>query len=301
MAGHPRHLLPGRNGSGKVPSMLKVAIRTILALPLLAILIVGASTGVRAENRFITLASTTSTVASGLYDRILPIFTKHSGIAVHVVAVGTGQALRLSRNGDADALLVHHPPSEEAFVAAGFGIDRRAVMYNQFLIVGPAADPAGAGAADSASETLRRIATTGAPFISRADSSGTHKKELDLWRRAKIDPKPGSGTWYMETGSGMGATLRMAVAMKGYTLTDRGTWLSYRHRGGLRAIFDRTDTGLRNQYSVILVNPARHPHVKAALARSFMDWLTAPAGQAAIAAVTVGGETLFIPNAKQAK
>ena len=293
--------MPGHKGSGMVRSMSKVAVRTVFSLSLLAIFAICATTGARAEDRFITLASTTSTVASGLYDRILPIFTKHSGIAVHVIAVGTGQALRLSRNGDADALLVHHPPSEKAFLAEGFGIDRRAVMYNQFLIVGPKTDPASAAFAASASDALRRIAAKGAPFISRADGSGTHKKELDLWSGAKVDPKPGSGTWYMETGSGMGAALRMAGSMKGYTLTDRGTWLSYRDRANLRAIFDRPDAGLRNQYSVILVNPARHPHVKAALARSFMDWLTAPAGQAAIAAFTVGGETLFIPNAKQEK
>ncbi|MDP7054233.1 MAG: substrate-binding domain-containing protein [Alphaproteobacteria bacterium] len=251
-----------------------------------------------AAERFITLASTTSTVASGLYDRILPIFSKSTGIAVHVIAVGTGQALRLSRNGDADGLLVHHPPSEEAFIKAGFGVDRRLVMYNQFLIAGPKHDPANAAGAGDVSEALRRIAANGAPFISRTDDSGTHKKELGLWRTAKVDPKPGSGIWYMETGSGMGATLRMATATNGYTLTDRGTWLSYHDRGGMAPIFDKADPGLRNQYSVIMVNPSRHPHVKAADFRIFMAWLTAPAGQAAIAAVTVGGKKLFTPNAE---
>ncbi len=277
--------------------MLKIIAQAVFALPLLILLATVPASGMAAE-RFITLASTTSTVASGLFERILPLFTKSSGIAVHVIAVGTGQAMRLSRNGDADGLLVHHPPSEKAFVAAGFGVDRRVVMYNQFLIVGPKGDPANANGVDNAAETLRRIAAREAPFISRADDSGTHKKELGLWRAARVEPRKGSGSWYMETGSGMGATLRMAAAMNGYTLTDRGTWLSYRDRGGLTAIFDRADPGLRNQYSVIMVNPARHPHVKAADMRVFMDWLTAPAGQAAIAAVTVGGEKLFIPNAR---
>lgn len=253
--------------------------------------------GMAAADRFITLASTTSTVASGLYDAILPIFTQSSGITVHVIAVGTGQALRLSRNGDADALLVHHPSSERKFIADGFGIDRRAVMYNQFLIVGPKADPAKAARSANAAQALRRIAAERAAFVSRADNSGTHMKELALWRDAKLDPAPGSGVWYMETGSGMGATLRMAAAMNAYCLTDRGTWLSYRDKGGLVAIFDRPDLGLRNQYSVMLVNPERHPHVKNAAARRFMDWLLSPPGQAAIAAVTVGGEALFIPNA----
>ncbi|MDA1100594.1 MAG: substrate-binding domain-containing protein [Proteobacteria bacterium] len=253
--------------------------------------------GAAAQERFIALASTTSTVASGLYDAILPIFTQSSGITVHVIAVGTGQALRLSRNGDADALLVHHPPSELKFVADGFGIDRRAVMYNQFLIVGPKGDPAGAATGGDAAQALRRIAAKRAAFVSRADNSGTHMKELGLWRAAKVDPAPGSGVWYMETGSGMGATLRMAASMNAYSLSDRGTWLSYHDKGNLIAIFDRPDFGLRNQYSVILVNPKRHPHVKAADARLFMDWVTSPAGQAAIAAVTVGNEKLFIPNA----
>ena len=254
-----------------------------------------------AKQRFITLASTTSTVASGLFESILPIFTDQTGIAVRVIAVGTGQALRLARNGDADALLVHHPPSERKFVAAGHGIDRRAVMYNQFLIAGPRDDPAGAAGASDAAATLGRIAARQAPFVSRADNSGTHLMELGLWRAAKIDPAPGSGVWYMETGSGMGATLRMASAMGAYALTDRGTWLSYGDKAGLTAIFDRPDFSLRNQYSVIMVNPAKHPHVKAAAARRFMDWLTAPSGQAAIAAVTVAGERLFIPNAPKTK
>ncbi|MBL6954657.1 MAG: substrate-binding domain-containing protein [Alphaproteobacteria bacterium] len=267
----------------------------------LCLLVFAASNGAAAERRFITLASTTSTVASGLYDAILPIFTEQSGIAVHVIAVGTGQALRLARNGDADALLVHHPPSERKFVAAGYGIDRRAVMYNQFLIVGPHGDPAGAAGAPGANDAataLRRIAARQAAFISRADNSGTHMMELGLWQAAKVDPAPGSGAWYKEAGSGMGATLRMASAMQAYTLTDRGTWLSYRDKAGLTAIFDRPDLSLRNQYSVMLVNPAKHPHVKAAEAWRFMDWLTSPTGQAAIAGVTMAGEKLFIPNAQ---
>ncbi len=289
--------LPGGGACGMLRPMLKIIVNAIIALPLLTLFVAAPYRGMAAE-RFITLASTTSTVASGLYDRILPVFSKSTGIAVHVIAVGTGQALRLSRNGDADGLLVHHPPSEETFLKAGYGVDRRLVMYNQFLIAGPKSDPANAAGAENVSEALRRIAAKGVPFISRADDSGTHKKELGLWRTAQVDPKPGSGIWYMETGSGMGATLRMATATNGYTLTDRGTWLTYRDRGGMTAVFDQADRGLRNQYSVIMVNPARHPHVKAADIRVFMDWLTAPAGQAAIAAVTVGGKKLFIPNAK---
>ncbi len=275
--------------------MWMIRAKISLAICLLVLFALGPAA---AEQRFITLASTTSTVASGLYDAILPLFTRESGIAVHVIAVGTGQALRLARNGDADALLVHHPPSEQKFVADGFGVDRRAVMYNQFLIVGPRDDPAGAAGASDAAAALGRIAAKEAPFVSRADNSGTHLMELGLWRAANVDPAPGSGTWYKETGSGMGATLRMASAVGAYALTDRGTWLSYRDRGGLTAIFDRPDRTLRNQYSVIMVNPAKHPHVKTADARHFMDWLTSAPGQAAIAAVTMAGEKLFIPNAR---
>ena len=256
----------------------------------------------QAEQRhFITLASTTSIMASGLYDQILPKFTEDTGIGVHVVAVGTGQALRLARNGDADALLVHHPPSERSFVAKGYGLQRHLVMYNQFLIVGPENDPATAGTATDPADALRRVARTKATFVSRGDNSGTHLKELGLWRSAGVDPKPGSGVWYMETGSGMGATLRISSAMQGYSLTDRGTWLSYRDRNGLRAVFDRPDTNLRNQYSVIIVNPDRHAHVKATLAQRFVEWLTDAPGQAAINAVTMEGQRLFIPNATTTK
>lgn len=256
----------------------------------------------QAEQRhFITLASTTSIMASGLYDQILPKFTGDTGIDVHVVAVGTGQALRLARNGDADALLVHHPPSERSFVAEGYGLQRHPVMYNRFLIVGPENDPATAGTATDPADALRRVARTKATFVSRGDNSGTHLKELSLWRTAGVDPKPGSGVWYMETGSGMGATLRISSAMKGYCLTDRGTWLSYRDRNGLRAVFDRPDTNLRNQYSIIIVNPDRHAHVKATLAQRFVEWLTDATGQAAIDAVTMEGQRLFIPNATTTK
>ena len=249
------------------------------------------------QQDFITLASTTSTMASGLYDKILPKFSKRTGIDVHVVAVGTGQALRLARNGDVDALLVHHPPSERAFVAEGYGLRRHRVMYNQFLIVGPENDPAAAGAASGLADVFRRVAQTKVPFISRGDNSGTHLVEMSLWRSAGVDPKIGSGIWYMETGSGMGSTLRMSSVMKGYCLTDRGTWLSYRDRTGLRVLFDRPDSSLRNQYSVIVVNPSRHTHIKANLANRFVRWLTNEPGQRAINAVTMDGQRLFIPNA----
>ncbi len=249
-----------------------------------------------AAERFITVASTTSTKNSGLFDHILPLFEKKTGIQVRVVAVGTGQAIRLARNGDADVLLVHHRPSEEAFVAEGFGVKRLDVMVNDFVIVGPGDDPARIAGMGDAAEALEKIAGAGAPFVSRGDDSGTHKKELGLWRAAGVDAARASGGWYRETGSGMGATLNTASAMQGYALADRGTWLSFKNRAGLRVLVEG-DERLFNPYGVILVNPKRHSHVKADLGREFIAWLISPEGQAAIGAFRVNGQVLFKPNA----
>lgn len=262
---------------------------------LLALLICLAAGSARAGQSYITVASTTSTQNSGLFDAILPKFKTASGIAVRVVAVGTGAALRLARNGDADVLLVHHQPSEEAFVKEGFGVARHALMYNDFIIVGPKADPMGIAKAANAAAALTRIAQSRAPFVSRGDDSGTHKRELALWADTGIDPVAHSGTWYRETGSGMGATLNTAAAMDAYTLSDRGTWLSFQNKRGL-AILSQGDSELRNQYGVILVSPKRHPHVKDRLGQKFIDWLLSGAGRAAIASHKIGGRQLFYPN-----
>ena len=246
---------------------------------------------------FITVASTTSTQNAGLFDHLLPLFEAETGIEVRVVAVGTGQALRLARNGDADLLLVHDKPAEEAFVAAGYGSERFDLMYNDFVVAGPAHDPAGIAGSGDAAAALGRIAAAEAPFVSRGDDSGTHRRERALWAAAGLDPTGASGTWYREAGQGMGATLNTAAMMEAYTLTDRGTWLKMRSRLDLRLLIEG-DAGLRNQYGVTLVSPVRHPHVKAALARRFADWLISPAGQAAIDGFTIGDQRLFIPNAR---
>lgn len=257
--------------------------------------------GVRVTNAaadtaaFITLASTTSTDNSGLLDAILPQFKAESGIAVRVVAVGTGQALRLARNGDADVLLVHDRTSEESFVADGWGVERHAVMYNDFILVGPKADPAKLRGLANVGEALARIADQGRPFASRGDDSGTHKAELRLWRAAERDPVAFSGTWYRETGSGMGATLNTAAAMNAYAFVDRGTWLAFKNRLDLEVLVVG-DPMLENPYGVILVNPKRHPHVKAKDGQAFIDWLLSPKGQDAIGNFRVNGEVLFFPN-----
>ena len=245
---------------------------------------------------FITVASTTSTQNAGLFDRLLPLFEAETGIEVRVVAVGTGQALRLARNGDADLLLVHDKPSEEAFVAEGYGSERLDLMYNDFVVVGPASDPAGIAGTGGAAAALAGIAAVEAPFVSRGDDSGTHRRERALWAAAGVDPTGASGTWYREAGQGMGATLNTASMMEAYTLADRGTWLSMRGRLDL-AVLIEGGAGLRNQYGVTLVSAEKHPHVKAALARTFAEWLLSPTGQAAIDGFTIDGERLFIPNA----
>lgn len=271
-------------------------IRNTLFIMILCVLTLAAQRPALAARDHIVLQSTTSTQNSGLLDAILPVFTTKTGIEVRVVAVGTGQALRNARNGDGDVVLVHAREAEEAFVAEGWGIDRRDVMYNDFVIVGPADDPAGLAGASDAIEAFRRIAAARARFASRGDDSGTHKRERALWQAAGIDVATQSGSWYLETGSGMGATLNLAAGMGAYTLTDRATWLSFGNRRGLRLLFEG-DPRLFNQYGVIRVNPARHPHVNAEAARLFVDWLTGPEGQAAIAAYRVQGVQLFHPNA----
>ncbi|MFQ5773298.1 MAG: substrate-binding domain-containing protein [Kiloniellaceae bacterium] len=251
-----------------------------------------------AGERFITVASTTSTENSGLFDYILPLFERQTGIQVRVVAVGTGQAIKIARNGDADVLFVHHRPSEEKFVAEGHGVKRFDVMFNDFVLIGPRSDPAGVGGLREAAAALRKIAAARAVFVSRGDDSGTHKKELSLWTDAGVDPAAASGTWYRETGSGMGATLNTAAALGAYALADRGTWISFANKGDLSVLVEG-DARLFNPYGVILVNPARHPHVKAKDGRAFIDWLTSQTGQRAIADFRVNGQQLFFPNARE--
>jgi tungstate transport system substrate-binding protein len=254
------------------------------------------ATGAAAEDRFIVVASTTSTEQSGLFSHLLPGFEKDTGIKVRVVALGTGQALDLARRGDADVVFVHDEPAEQKFVAEGFGVRRQPVMYNDFVLVGPTSDPAGIGGGKDILEALRKIAAARAPFVSRGDKSGTHAAELRYWKEAGIDLDATRGAWYKDTGSGMGPTLNTASSLNGYVLTDRGTWLSFRNRGDLGVLVEG-DKRLFNQYGVILVNPARHRHVKTDLGQQFIDWVVGPRGQAAIAGYRIGGEQLFFPNA----
>jgi tungstate transport system substrate-binding protein len=257
-------------------------------------LTLGAASPLRAEQRFLTLASTTSTRDSGLLADLLPRFEARSGIAVRVVAVGTGRALQLGRAGDVDALLVHDRASEDAFVADGHALRRRDVMYNDFVIVGPQEDPAAVRGLSRAADGLARIAATQSAFLSRGDDSGTHKAERRLWALADLDPSGDSGGWYRETGNGMGATLNTAVELQAYVLSDRGTWLAFRNRGELEILL-QGDPPLRNPYGVLVVNPERHPHVKAELAEHFAVWLTSPQARLAIAEFRVDGEPLFHP------
>jgi tungstate transport system substrate-binding protein len=271
-----------------MPTLLR---RTVLA----GLLAAAAAFGARAEERFITVASTTSTEQSGLFGHLLPAFTKKTGIEVRVVAVGTGQALKLGERGDADVVFVHDTPSELEFVAAGWGVDRREVMYNDFVLIGPKSDPAHVSGGHDIVAAYNVIAAAKAPFLSRGDDSGTNKAELRLWKDAGIDVKAASGSWYRETGSGMGATLNSAAAMSAYTLSDRGTWLSFKNRQDL-AIVVEGDKRLFNQYGVMLVNPARHPTVKKEWGMAFIDWLTAPEGQQTIAGYKINGEQLFFPD-----
>ena len=216
---------------------------------------------------------------------------------MHVVAVGTGQAIKNARNGDGDVLLVHAKPAEEKFVADGYGVKRSDVMYNDFVIVGPPADPAGIARMTDGPAALKKIAGSKAVFASRGDNSGTHTKEMRLWKAAKVDPSGHSGAWYRETGSGMGATLNAAIGMSAYAMTDRGTWISFKNKGDY-TIHVQGDDDLFNQYGVILVNPEKHPNVKAEWGQTFIDWILSAEGQKAIAAYKLGGEQLFFPNAR---
>ena len=245
----------------------------------------------------IILQSTTSTKNSGLYDAILPLFEENTGVRIHVVAVGTGQAIKNASNGDADVLLVHARAAEDKFVADGYGVERFDVMYNDFIVVGPADDPAGIDDKEDVAAALQRIAASRSLFASRGDDSGTHKKEVALWNEAGVDPVPESGKWYRETGAGMGATLNTAVGMSAYALTDRGTWISFNNKRDF-VIHVEGHPDLFNQYGVILVNPERHPHVKAKQGQAFIDWLLGPEGQSAIAAYQLDGQQLFFPNAR---
>ncbi len=274
--------------------------RSLLFLPVLALALGATAVPAdrpQADERFIIVQSTTSTQNSGLLDAILPQFTAKTGIEVRVVAVGTGQAIKNARNGDGDVLLVHAKPAEEKFIAEGYGVERFDLMYNDFVIVGPKGDPAGIGGMTTILPALKKIASAQAPFASRGDDSGTHKKELRLWKEAGLDPAAASGTWYRETGSGMGATLNTAVAMGTYTLSDRASWIAFKNKGDF-AIKVEGDPALFNQYGVILVNPKKHPNVRAEWGQAFVDWLVSGGGQQAIAAYQVDGQQLFFPNAK---
>jgi tungstate transport system substrate-binding protein len=250
-----------------------------------------------AEDNFIIVQSTTSTQNSGLFEVILPKFKEQTGIEARVVAVGTGQALKNAQNCDGDVVFVHAKPAEEKFVKAGYGVERFDVMYNDFVIVGPKADPAKVGGMTDAAAALAKIAAAKAPFASRGDESGTHQKEKSLWQAAGIDPTAASGKWYRETGSGMGATLNTAAGMGAYTLTDRGTWISFENKGDLKVLVEG-DEALFNQYGVIRVNPEQCPNVKVEAGQKFVDWILGPDGQKAIADYQLSGQQLFFPNAK---
>ncbi len=264
------------------------------ALALAATLI--AASPALAQDKSIVVASTTSTQDSGLFGHILPLFKARSGIDVKVVAQGTGQALDTGRRGDADVVFVHAKPQEEKFVADGAGVKRIPVMYNDFVLIGPKSDPAGIKGMTDVTQALQAIKAKGAPFISRGDRSGTHAAELELWKAAGIDIGKDKGPWYKEIGQGMGAALNTASAANAYVLADRGTWLSFKNRGDLDILL-AGDKRLFNQYGVILVNPAKHSHVKQELGQAFIDWIVSPEGQKAIADYKIEGQQLFFPNA----
>ncbi len=267
----------------------------IRALSLLAVLIAGLPAA--AQDKYIVVASTTSTEQSGLFGYLLPVFQKKTGIQVRVVALGTGQALDLARRGDADVVFVHARSAEEKFLAEGHGVKRFDVMYNDFVLIGPNSDPAKVSGGRDILDALKKIKSAGAPFVSRGDKSGTHIAELDLWKLAGIDIASEKGPWYRDTGQGMGPALNTASAMNAYILSDRGTWISFKNRGEL-AIAVEGDKRLFNQYGVMLVNPTKHPNVKKDLGQAFVDWVISPEGQKTIAEYKIGGEQLFFPNAK---
>ena len=271
--------------------------RLFAALAAFAMLAPGGTSAV-AQDKSIVVASTTSTQDSGLFDHILPLFEAKTSIDVKVVAQGTGQALDTARRGDADVVFVHAKAQEEKFIEEGFGVKRFDVMYNDFVLVGPKSDPAGVAGTEDIAAALTAIRTKEAPFVSRGDKSGTHSAELRLWKAAEIDIETAKGPWYREIGQGMGAALNTASAMNAYVLSDRATWLSFDNRGELDIAVEG-DKRLFNQYGVMLVNPEKHPSVKADLGQAFIDWLVSPEGQAAIGEYKIGGEQLFFPNAEQ--
>jgi tungstate transport system substrate-binding protein len=269
-----------------------VVTRRVCLFALLAL----AAFAAEAQQRFITVASTTSTEQSGLFGYLLPIFETKTGIKVHVVALGTGQALDVARRGDADVVFVHARSAEEKFLAEGEGVKRFPVMYNDFVLIGPKSDPAKIGGGKDIVVALTKLETAHAPFVSRGDRSGTHMAELALWKTAGIDIDKSKGSWYRDVGQGMGPALNTAAAMNAYILADRGTWLAFKNRLDLTILVEG-DKRLFNQYGVILVNPVKHPNVKRELGQQFIDWLISPEGQAAIAGYKIGGEQLFYPNA----
>ena len=269
--------------------------RKLVALALLSPAVTGIA-AVVAQERFITVASTTSTEQSGLFRHILPAFERKTGIGVRVVALGTGQALDVGRRGDADVVFVHARAAEEKFLAEGHGVKRFPVMYNDFVLIGPKSDPAKVAGGHDITAALAKIQAAQAAFVSRGDRSGTHIAELALWKASGIDIAKTKGPWYRDTGQGMGPALNAASSMGAYVLSDRGTWLAFKNRGDL-AIAVEGDKRLSNQYGVMLVNPAKHPTVKRDLGQAFIDWVVSPDGQRAIADYTIGGEQLFFPNA----
>ncbi len=250
-----------------------------------------------AETEFLTIASTTSTDHSGLYDHLLPIYEKKAGVSFRVVAVGTGQAIRNAMRGDADLLIVHHRESEGHFVDEGYGLRRDDLMYNEFMLIGPREDPAKVAEANDIAEAFRRISRSGVTFISRGDDSGTHKRELELWAKAGIQVRPASGDWYWEAGAGMGPTLNTAAARNAYVLSDGATWAAFGNRQDLVVVY-QGDPLLHNQYGLIVVNPNRHPHVKEKQAKEFSEWLLSEEGQKAIATFKINGKQVFFPNSQ---
>jgi len=267
------------------------ARRGLLVLVLFAVALCAS-----AQEKFITVASTTSTEQSGLFGYLLPIYEKQTGVKVHVVALGTGQALDVARRGDADVVFVHAKPAEEKFLAEGEGVKRYPVMYNDFVLIGPKGDPAKIGGGKDILAAFKKIETAHAPFVSRGDRSGTHMAELALWKAADIDIDKMKGPWYRDTGQGMGPALNTAASMNAYILADRGTWLAFKNRGDMTILVEG-DKRLFNQYGVMLVKPPKQPKGKKGLGQQIIDWIVSPAGQKVIAEYKINGEQLFYPNA----
>jgi tungstate transport system substrate-binding protein len=270
--------------------------RRLVRLALVVMTVLALAVSAQAQQSSIVMASTTSTEQSGLFSHLLPEFTKATGIVIKVVALGTGQALDMARRGDADVVFVHDLAAEEKFLAEGFGVRRFDVMYNDFVVLGPQNDPAKIAGKDVLGG-LKKIAATGAAFVSRGDKSGTHAAELRYWSMGGMVGRDSFGAGYKECGCSMGPAINMAAAAEMYVLADRGTWLNFKNRRNLKILVEG-DTRLFNQYGVMVVNPAKHPHVKVREAQAFVDWVISPAGQAVIAAYKIGGEQLFFPNAK---